>query len=170
MTPQELKNSILQRAIEGKLVEQRAKEGSGEELYKVIQAEKKKLIKEGKIKKQKSLPEIAEEEIPFEIPENWKWVRLPEIAATSLGKTLNKSKDNGYLKPYLCSINVYWDGINLETVKEAKFSENDIIKYRLQKGDLLVCEGGDVGRSAVWNLDYEMYYQNALHNIRLIGE
>nr|WP_311445399.1 restriction endonuclease subunit S [Ezakiella coagulans] len=168
--PEDMKKSLLQEAIKGKLVEQRAEEGTGEELYETIQAEKKKLIKEGKIKKQKSLPEIAEEEIPFEIPENWKWVRLPEIAATSLGKTLNKSKDNGYLKPYLCSINVYWDGINLETVKEAKFSENDIIKYRLQKGDLLVCEGGDVGRSAVWNLDYEMYYQNALHNIRLIGE
>ena len=170
MTAQELKNSILQRAIEGKLVEQRAEEGTGEELYKLIQKEKKKLIKIGTLKKQKALPEIKEDEIHFEIPKTWKWVRLPEIAATSLGKTLNKSKDNGYLKPYLCSINVYWEGINLETVKEAKFSDNDIIKYRLQKGDLLVCEGGDVGRSAVWNLDYEMYYQNALHNIRLIGE
>jgi len=76
MTPQELKNSILQLAIQGKLVEQRPEEGTGEELYQQIQAEKQRLIKEGKIKKEKPLPEISEDEIPFDIPESWKWVRL----------------------------------------------------------------------------------------------
>ena len=69
MTPQELKNSILQLAIQGKLVEQRKEEGTGEELYQQIQKEKAKLIKEGKIKKEKPLPEITEDEIPFDIPE-----------------------------------------------------------------------------------------------------
>ena len=76
MTPQELKNSILQLAIQGKLVPQRAEEGSAEELYKQIQAEKKKLIKEKKIKKEQPLPEITDDEKPFDIPETWKWVRL----------------------------------------------------------------------------------------------
>lgn len=76
MTPQELKNSILQLAVQGKLVEQRPEEGSAEELYRQIQAEKKRLINEGKIKKEKPLPEIAEDEVPFEIPESWMWVRL----------------------------------------------------------------------------------------------
>jgi len=80
MTPQQLKNAILQQAIQGKLVEQRAEEGTGQELYKVIQDEKQKLIQEGKLKKQKALPEITEDEIPFEIPETWKWVRLGEIS------------------------------------------------------------------------------------------
>ena len=70
MTPQELKNSILQLAIQGKLVEQRPEEGTGEELYRQIQAEKQKLIREGRIKKEKPLPEIAEDEVPFEIPES----------------------------------------------------------------------------------------------------
>lgn len=79
MTPQELKNSILQLAIQGKLVEQRPQEGTAEELYRQIQAEKQRLIKEGKIKKEKPLPEIAEEEKPFEIPEGWMWVRFGEI-------------------------------------------------------------------------------------------
>ena len=79
MTPQQLKNAILQQAIQGKLVEQRTEEGTGQELYKVIQEEKQKLIEEGKLKKQKALPEITEDEIPFEIPETWKWVRLREI-------------------------------------------------------------------------------------------
>ena len=76
MTPQELKNSILQLAIQGKLVEQRPEEGTAEELYQQIQAEKQALIKAGKIKKEKPLPEIAEEEKPFDIPDSWKWVRL----------------------------------------------------------------------------------------------
>lgn len=76
MTPEQLKASILQLAIQGKLVEQRPGEGTADELYRQIQAEKKRLIKEGKIKKDKPLPEIAEDEIPFDIPESWKWVRL----------------------------------------------------------------------------------------------
>lgn len=79
MTPQELKNSILQLAIQGKLVEQRPEEGTAEELFVRIQEEKLRLIAEKKIKKEKSLPEITEDEKPFDIPESWKWVRVQEI-------------------------------------------------------------------------------------------
>lgn len=169
MTPQELKNSILQLAIQGRLVEQRPEEGTAEELYKQIQAEKQALIKAGKLKKEKPLPEITEDEKPFEIPESWKWVHLNQIAESGLGKTLDKAKNTGALVPYLCSINIYWTGISLEKVKEAKFSDDERIKYRLQEGDLLICEGGDVGRCAIWNSNEEMYYQNALHRVRFYG-
>ena len=86
MTPQELKNSLLQLAIQGKLVEQRPEEGTGEELYRQIQAEKQKLIREGRIKKEKPLPEIAEDEVPFEIPESWKWVRLGDCSSYAQAK------------------------------------------------------------------------------------
>ena len=86
MTPQQLKNAILQQAIQGKLVEQRAEEGTGHELYKAIQDEKQQLIQEGKLKKQKAHPEITEDEISFEIPETWKWVRLGEISTYSQTK------------------------------------------------------------------------------------
>ena len=79
MTPQQLRNSILQLAIEGKLVEQKSAEGTGEELYQLIQEQKSELIKTGKLKRQKILPEITEDEIPFEIPRTWKWVRLNQI-------------------------------------------------------------------------------------------
>lgn len=79
MTPQELKNSILQLAIQGKLVEQRPEEGTAEELFVRIQQEKQRLIAEKKIKKEKPLPEITEDEKPFDIPESWKWVRLRNI-------------------------------------------------------------------------------------------
>ena len=80
MTPQELKNSILQLAIQGKLVEQRPEEGTAEELFAQIQQEKQRLIAEKKIKKEKPLPEITEDEKPFEIPESWMWVRFNYIA------------------------------------------------------------------------------------------
>ena len=166
MTPQQLKASLLQEAIRGKLTDQRPEDGSAEELYRAIIAEKKRLIKAGKLKKEKPLPPIEEKDIPFDIPENWKWVRLGEIMSSGLGKTLNKELDRGEIKPYLCSINIYWSGVNLEVVKKANFSESEIEKYSLSKGDLLICEGGDVGRAAIWERDEEMYYQNALHRVR----
>ena len=85
-----MQKSILQYAIQGKLVEQRPEEGTGEELYRQIQAEKQKLIKAGKIKKQKFLPEITEDEKPFDIPDSWKWVRLLDIAIFENGDRSNK--------------------------------------------------------------------------------
>ena len=91
MTPEQLKASILQYAIQGMLVEQRPEEGTGEELYRQIQAEKQRLIKEGKIKKEKALPEIAEDEIPFDIPESWKWVRIGQIFNLQAGKNITAS-------------------------------------------------------------------------------
>ena len=96
MTPQELKNSILQLAIQGKLVEQKPEEGTAEELYRQIQEEKQKLIKEGKIKKEKPLPEITEEEKPFDIPETWKWVRLGGIGSWSSGATPSRTNADYY--------------------------------------------------------------------------
>ena len=170
MTPQELKNSILQLAIQGKLVEQRPEEGTAQELYAQIQAEKQRLIKEGKIKKEKPLPEIAEDEKPFDIPDSWMWVHLSYIADSSLGKTLDKAKNTGDYKPYLCSINVYWNGISLEKLKEARFEKAELEKYSLKRGDLMICEGGDVGRCAIWEEDIPMYYQNALHRVRFYHE
>ena len=87
MTPEQLKASILQYAIQGKLVEQRPEEGTGEELYQQIQAEKQRLIKEGKIKKEKPLAEIIDDEIPFDIPESWKWCRITDCGVFISGYT-----------------------------------------------------------------------------------
>lgn len=92
MTPQELKNSILQLAIQGKLVEQRPEEGTARELFAQIQAEKQRLIEAGKIKKEKPLPEIAEDEKPFEIPEGWRWTRLVEFATLYNGRAYKQNE------------------------------------------------------------------------------
>ena len=188
MTGQQLKNSILQMAVQGKLVPQDPNDEPASVLLERIRAEKEQLIKEGKIKKEKNPsvifrgadnlpyekvgknePVCIADEVPFDIPESWEWVTLKQIAVTALGKTLDKSKNIGEYRPYLCSINVYWTGIDLSTVKQARFEDSELSKYQLNNGDLLICEGGDVGRSAVWDRDEEMYYQNALHRVRFYG-
>ena len=105
MTPLELKNSILQLAIQGKLVEQRPEEGTAEELFAQIQAEKRRLVKEGKIKKEKPLPEITEEEKPFEIPESWMWERIGEIFGLQAGKNITSAniyEEKSEQHPYQC--------------------------------------------------------------------
>ena len=183
-----LRKSILQEAIQGKLVLQIAEEGSAQELLERIKEEKRKLVKEGKLRKSalndsaifrgddnkycekigKSV-QCIDEEIPFEIPESWVWCKFQDIANSELGKTMNKASDKGSKVPYLCSINVYWDKVDLSNVKVAPFSIAEKEKYLLQKGDLLICEGGEVGRCAIWSNDKTMYYQNALHRVRFYG-
>ena len=142
MTPQELKNSILQLAIQGKLVEQRPEEETAEELYRQIQEEKQRLIKAGKIKKEKPLPEIAEDEKPFEIPEHWLWIRLGEIFQHNTGKALNSVNRNGTSLKYITTSNLYWNRFELEGLKEMFFTKAEVEKCTAKKGDLLVCEGG----------------------------
>ena len=93
MTPEQLKASILQYAIQGKLVEQRPEEGTGEELYRQIQTEKQRLIKEMRIKKEKTLAEITEGEIPFDIPDSWKWVKLGDCTGYAQTKEKVSPKD-----------------------------------------------------------------------------
>ena len=184
--PDLLKKSILQEAVQGKLVPQDPNDEPASVLLERIRAEKQALIKAGKIKKDKNesvifrrdnshyeklngIERCIDDEIPFEIPNNWEWITLKMVAISSLGKTLDKAKNQGEFKPYLCSINVYWSGINLSTVKEARFEKDELSKYCLKEGDLLICEGGDVGRSAIWRDNREMYYQNALHRVRFFG-
>ena len=147
MTPQELKASILQLAIQGKLVEQRPDEGTGEELYGQIQAEKQVLIKAGKIKKEKARAEITEDEISFDIPESWKWIRLGEIASVNGGfafKSTNYTADGVRV-------------IRISDFNESGFVNDNIVRhlydeslsqYVLDVNNILLCmTGGTVGKS-----------------------
>ena len=171
MTPQELKNSILQLAIQGKLVEQRPEEGTAEELYRQIQEEKQKLIKEGKIKKEKPLPEITEDEKPFDIPETWKWCYVGEVFAHNTGKAMNSSakviNKDGEVRKFITTSNLYWNSFDFSSVKEMFFSDDELIRCTATKGDILMCEGGAYyGRTAIWNYDYDICFQNHVHRLR----
>ena len=146
MTPQQLRNSILQLAIEGKLVEQRAEEGSGEEVYQLIQAEKEELIQAGKLKKQKPLPEITEDEIPCEIPETWKWVRLSECLDVRDGThDTPQYVEKGI--PLVTSKNLENGKIDFSTCK--KISLEDHLKFsarsKVDINDILFAMIGSIG-------------------------
>lgn len=147
MTPEQLKASILQYAIQGKLVEQRPEEGTGEELYRQIQAEKQRLIKEGKIKKEKALPEISEDEFPFEIPESWRWVRWGDLSQSIQYGYNAPAQDVGRIK--MVRISDIQDGKVLwDTVPYCEIREEEIPTYLLQKNDILFARtGGTVGKS-----------------------
>ena len=145
--PVDMQKSLLQWAIQGKLVEQRPEEGTAEELYRQIQEEKQRLIKEGKIKKEKPLPEIAEDEVPFEIPENWKWVRWGELS-NSIQYGYNASAHTiGRIK--MVRISDIQDGkVCWDTVPFCDIDEEEISNYLLQKNDILFARtGGTVGKS-----------------------
>lgn len=152
MTPQQLKNAILQQAIQGKLVEQRAEEGTGEELFEAIQDEKNNLIKEGKLKKQKALPDITEDEIPFEIPETWKWVSIGDISNIINGDRGKNypSKDKLTRKgiPFISAINI--DGTTvIEDEKLLCLTDEQYDKLgsgKLEQGDLVLCIRGSIGK------------------------
>lgn len=100
------------------------------------------------------------------IPNGWQLCNIQDIASVELGKTLDRLKNKGDEKPYLCALNVKWESFDLSTVKTIRIETTEKNRYSLQFGDLLVCEGGDVGRAAIWESDMEMYYQNALHRVR----
>lgn len=169
--PEDMKKSILQYAIQGKLVEQRPEEGTGKELYRKIQAEKQRLIKEGKIKMEKPLPEISEDEVPFEIPDSWRWCYVGDLFNHNTGKAMNSSAKKtdkpGAIRPFITTSNVYWNSFDFSVVKEMFFSDDEVERCTVTKGDILMCEGGAYfGRTAIWNYDYDICFQNHVHRLR----
>jgi len=165
-----LKQTILQLAVMGKLVPQDPNDEPASELLKRIAKERAKLEAEGKIKKSKPLPPVGEDEQPFVAPAGWEWVRFGAIATTRLGKMLDAAKNRGDLKPYLRNSNVQWFQFELDDIKEMRLAPDELDELRLEDGDLLICEGGEPGRCAIWrSATEEMYFQKALHRARPNG-
>lgn len=152
MNAQDLKNSILQRAIEGKLVPQRKEEGTAKELLAEIRAEKARLIKEKKIKKSKPLPEIKDEEKPFDIPGSWEWVRLMDLCANIVDCPHSTPKyfsnNTGY---YAIDTNVIdsngeitgWRYVSQESYLQR------ISRLTPEQGDIVLTREGSIGRAAI---------------------
>lgn len=172
--PEDMKKSVLQYAIQGKLVEQREEEGTGEELYRQIQAEKKRLIKEGKIKKEKPLPEIAEDEITFDIPGSWKWVRLLDVVEE---KPANGFSPKGV--DYQTAVkNLTLTATTSGYFKSDAFKYVDIqlepdSKYWLKKDDLLIQRSNSrelVGTSCIYTGDDDAFiYPDLMMKLRVMN-
>ena len=147
--PEDMQKSILQYAIQGKLVEQREEDGTAEDLYKQIQEEKKKLIKEGKIKKTKALPEIAENEIPFDIPENWKWVRLGDVSKNIHYGYTASAQEKGNCK-LLRITDIQNNSVEWESVPFCNVKDKDFETYGLNNRDIMIARtGGTIGKTYI---------------------
>ena len=180
-----IRKSILQEAIQGKLVPQIAEEGTAQELLEQIKTEKQKLVKEGKLKKSALATSVifrgddnkyweklgqaiknVDEEIPFDVPDRWKWCRLGTLFSHCTGKALNAANQKGTLMTYITTSNLYWNRFELNNLKQMRFTDEEIEKCTAITGDLLVCEGGDIGRAAIWNYQYDIRIQNHIHKLR----
>ena len=152
--PEDMKKSLLQYAIQGKLVEQRPEEGTAEELFAQIQEEKQRLIAEKKIKKEKPLPEITEDEKPFDIPESWKWVRFSDLmnamSTGPFGSMLHKSDYVSKGIPLVNPANIV-NGkiIPLEKMMVSEDTAKRLETYTLCSGMIVIGRRGEMGRCAV---------------------
>lgn len=118
----------------------------------------------------KNEPVCIADEIPFDIPDTWEWVRLGEIYQHNTGKALNASNRSGELFTYITTSNLYWNRFEIDSLREMYFSASEIEKCTATKGDLLVCEGGDIGRAAIWPYDTDIRIQNHIHRLRSYSE
>lgn len=153
---EDMKKSILQMAMQGKLVEQRAEEGTADELYEQIVAEKAQLIKDGKIKKEKPLPEITEDEIPFEIPSSWKWVRFGEFGSykkgpfgSALTKAIFVPKGDNTVKVYEQKNAIQKDASLGDYYITRDYFESKMKGFELFPGDIIVSCAGTIGETYI---------------------
>ena len=150
-TVQSAKSKILDLAIHGKLVPQDPNDEPASELLKRINP--KAEITCGN-------PQYGK------LPKGWCETYLGELFNHNTGKALNSSNTEGTMRDYLTTSNVYWNTFDFSVVKKMLFKDNELEKCSVTKGDLLVCEGGDIGRAAIWNLNYDICIQNHIHRLR----
>lgn len=127
---EKLRGLVLRLAVEGKLVGRRKRDGDA-----------RRIFTEG-------LPHAGESR--YEVPESWCWVRFAAVGEQRLGKMLDQRGNRGDLKPYLRNTNVQRMELRLNDIKELRLEPDELNEYRLLPGDLLICEGGEPGRCAIW--------------------
>ena len=151
---EELRNHILNLAILGKLVAQEPSDEPAIELLKKVNPA------------YKPCDNRHYENIQINIPNTWCWGKVGDLFEHNTGKALNSSNTNGSMLNYITTSNLYWDRFDLTVVKQMRFTDSEIEKCKATKGDLLLCEGGDVGRAAIWNYDFDIMIQNHIHRLR----
>ena len=144
----QLRQTILNLAVRGQLVPQEPKDEPVDQLLKRIRAEKSK-------------------DEAFSIPPSWAWIAVEQIGNSRLGKMLDKAKNKGTPQRYLRNVNVRWFDFDLVDVYEMRLEDSELDEFALRRGDVLICEGGEPGRAAVWDeREKGIYFQKAIHRVR----
>ena len=151
-TIKQAKSTILDLAIHGKLVPQDPNDEPAIELLKRINPKAEITCDNG------------------HYPKGLQCTILGDIFNHNTGKALNSSNKEGIMRSYLTTSNVYWNEFDFTVIKQMPYKESELDKCTVTKGDLLVCEGGDIGRSAIWNYDYDICIQNHIHKLRAKGD
>ena len=146
-----LRQTILNLAVQGKLVEQ---DPNDEPVSELLDRRRIAVSRTG----------------PFELPASWAWVNVGAVAVARLGKMLDKAKNKGTPRRYLRNVNVRWFDFDLSDLLEMRFEDSELPEFTLRFGDVLICEGGEPGRAAVWDdRENDIYFQKAIHRIRFFN-
>jgi type I restriction enzyme S subunit len=163
-----LRELVLVLATQGRLVTQTSGE-QATDLLRRIGDEKEQLSRTRGMRPPKTLPEINRGDVPHAVPDTWAWVRFGEITTHNSGKTLDNVRNSGLPRDYITTSNLYWGRFDLTNVRKMLIREEELEKCTARKNDLLICEGGEAGRAAVWTFDYEVCFQNHVHRARFFG-
>lgn len=164
-----LRRLILSLAVRGRLTHQDSNEEPAVELLERISTERDRMVKAKAIRRPTQLRPVEADEQAFDVPESWVWTRLGDVCQSRLGKMLDDQKNTGNPWPYLRNSNVQWGRFELEDVKRIRLEDSELAEYSLRDGDLLVAEGGEPGRCAIWDstlAEGAMVFQKALHRVR----
>jgi type I restriction enzyme S subunit len=164
-----MRGLILRLAMQGKLSESHKTDGPVSELLREVEKDKMRLGFVNSARATSVNSDFSDDETSDAIPARWAWKRFGNIARHNAGKTLDKGRNRGELRDYITTSNLYWGFLQLESVRQMPMLDDELERCTAIKGDLLICEGGEAGRAAVWPHDSEISFQNHVHRARFFA-
>ncbi len=166
---EKMRGLILRLAMQGKLSEPHKTDGPVSELLREVEKDKMRLGLENSAKATSGDSGSSDDETADVIPASWTWVRFGNITRHNAGKTLDTGRNRGELRDYITTSNLYWGFFQLDAVRQMPMLDDELERCTAIKGDLLICEGGEAGRAAVWPYDREISFQNHVHRARFFA-
>jgi type I restriction enzyme S subunit len=164
-----MRGLILRLAMQGDLSESHKTDGPVSELLREVDKDQMRLGLESSSRATSGNSDFSDDETADVTPARWAWVRFGNIARHNAGKTLDKGRNRGELRDYITTSNLYWGFFQLDAVRQMPMLDDELERCTAIKGDLLICEGGEAGRAAVWPHAREISFQNHVHRARFFA-